>query len=446
MEIFGSYSFIIGFSVIIITSYFFNLISEKTNVPSVLLLILLGAGIKLALEFFHIYNPPILFDILEILGIVGLIMIVLEAALDLKITPDKKELIWKSLAAATLSLAACTLLIALIFHTFLFDNYFLSIVYAVPLSIMSSAIIIPSVGGLVDKWKEFMVYEGTFSDILGIMLFYFIVGNAETQSVQGVVWDVVKNIFLTILLSVVLSYLLVIVFQKVKTHVKLFLLIAVLLLLYSIGKLFHISSLLIILIFGLILNNHDIFFIKKLRNWIDEKNVLNIRHNFHLITIESAFVVRTFFFVIFGMTLSLSSLLNMRIAFISLLILLSIYALRFLFMKLLYKKEDITSVLFIAPRGLITILLFFSIPEALASDKFNAGILLYVILMTSIVMAFSLISKGKHIEPVDAMQMEYWKEVDKQIEDIPSQEKHLTPDEREDDNDKKSPGERPSEA
>lgn len=438
MQEFSSYIFIIAFSVIIIVSYFFNVISHKTNIPSVLLLIILGVGIRIGLEYFDYNSSPVLFDVLEILGIVGLIMIVLEAALDLKITPDKKEMIWKSFAAAILSLLACAFLIALIFNAFLFDSFFLSLVYAIPLSIMSSAIIIPSVGGLADNWKEFMVYEGTFSDILGIMFFYFLIGNAEQDSVQMVVWDVVLNIFITIILSIVLSYVLVIVFQKVRTHIKLFLLTSVLLLLYSIGKLFHLSSLMIILIFGLILNNHRLFFIKRIRDWVDDNIVLNIRHNFHLITIESAFVVRTFFFVIFGMTLSLATLLNIRIAFISLLILISIYALRYLFLKLLYYKEDISPVLFIAPRGLITILLFFSIPDNLASQQFNSGILLYVILLSSIMMAIALIRKGKHIEPVDALQITYWQEVDREIETIPHSEKHLTPEEKEDDDESDS--------
>jgi hypothetical protein len=44
-----------------------------------------------------------------------------------------------------------------------------------------------------------------------------------------------------------------------------------------------------------------------------------------------------------------------------------------------------------APRGLITILLFFSIPEKLVQPDFNRGILLLVILASSIMMAISLI-------------------------------------------------------
>jgi len=48
-----------------------------------------------------------------------------------------------------------------------------------------------------------------------------------------------------------------------------------------------------------------------------------------------------------------------------------------------------------APRGLITILLFYSIPEDLVVEEFNSGILLLVILASSILMAVSLIRYRK---------------------------------------------------
>ena len=79
------YTIIIAAAVIIILSFIFNIIAKKTNVPSVLMLILLGIVIQ---QFF--WQPDIeskdstLMLGLEVLGNIGLIFIVLEAALDLK--------------------------------------------------------------------------------------------------------------------------------------------------------------------------------------------------------------------------------------------------------------------------------------------------------------------------------------------------------------------------
>jgi len=427
MEIFNSYSVIIAISLVIIVSYFFNIISQKTNIPSVLLLIVTGILIKLGFDYFDVNTGGQLFSVLEILGIVGLIMIVLEASLDLELTKEKWPVIWKSFTVAMLSLIVCSLAIAFLLQLLLIDNFLVALVYAIPLSIMSSAIVIPSVGELMEDKKEFMVYESTFSDILGIMYFYFLIGNLN-NSVNTVVWDVISNIFITVVLSVIISYALVLIFQRVQTQVKLFLLIAVLLLLYSLGKQFHLSSLLIILVFGLVINNHKLFFRGFLRNWIETAPLNSILRNFHLITIESAFVVRTFFFVIFGMTVDLQSLLNGRDFLISLAIVVLLFGIRAGFLRF-FRGKEITPEILIAPRGLITILLFFAIPVSMQVE-FNSGILLYTILMTSIVMAMALIAGGKHIEPVDAVKQAYWNEIDKQIESIPESDKNKTIEEK----------------
>ncbi|MBT3207478.1 MAG: hypothetical protein HN704_14985 [Bacteroidetes bacterium] len=88
MEILNTYSIIISASLIIIISYLFNIISARTNIPSVILLIVLGIVLKIlmnALEFDEID----FFPVLKILGTIGLIMIVLEASLDLELKKGK---------------------------------------------------------------------------------------------------------------------------------------------------------------------------------------------------------------------------------------------------------------------------------------------------------------------------------------------------------------------
>src|SRR6056300_471462 len=99
------YLLIIALASVIILSFFFNIISQKTNIPSVLLLIALGMGTKVVMEQQGILNEDLkLNTILEVLGNLGLVMIVLEAALDLKLERDKMWLIIKSFASALLSI------------------------------------------------------------------------------------------------------------------------------------------------------------------------------------------------------------------------------------------------------------------------------------------------------------------------------------------------------
>lgn len=393
METINSYGIIIAGALIIILSYIFNLISTKTSIPSVLLLITTGLIIKFLLKLTGIGNIDFSL-ILELLGVIGLIMIVLEASLDLQLGKDKKKMIGKSFLLAFLSIALTGGLISLVFILYLDTSITIALLYAVPLSIISSAIVIPSASVLSEKKKEFMIYESTFSDILGIMVFYFIIESVHTENAGELSLHILFNIIGTIGLSFLVSYFLIFLFQKIKTELKLFLLIAVLILLYSVAKLMHFSSLLLILVFGLVLQNRHIFFPGVLKKMLNESILKDISHNFKIITLESAFVVRTFFFVIFGISISLASLINFKVILISVLVIGIIYGSRYLIFKLL-RVESILPELFLAPRGLITILLFYGIPEDMKIEGFDPGILLFIIIASSVSMAFTLIKDKK---------------------------------------------------
>ena len=81
------YTYIIVVCIVIILSFLYNAFSERTNIPSVILLIGTGILIKMGMDAMQFEED--LFPILEVLGIVGLIMIVLEAAIDLELGKEK---------------------------------------------------------------------------------------------------------------------------------------------------------------------------------------------------------------------------------------------------------------------------------------------------------------------------------------------------------------------
>ena len=408
--------FIIAGSVIIILSYLFNILSKKTNIPTVILLIILGLLIKQGLHYFGAEQVNLDSE-LQILGVLGLIMIVLEAALDLKLKKEKTGLILKAFIISIILLLTSSFGISIIFRMFLSMDFYNSFLYAVPLAIMSSAIIIPSVSHLIEEKKEFMIYESTFSDILGIMLFYFLVDLHGTDHVGEITANVLQTIAITIIISFAASYIMLWVFQNVKTHTKLFLMVAILLLLYAIGKLLHLSSLIIILVFGLMLSNQRIFFRGFLKKKLFKLDVLKeIYNDFNTITVETAFVVRTFFFVIFGMTIILSTLLDFKVFLITLGILAVLYGFRFIVLRLFFKSE-IFPELFIAPRGLITILLFFAIPSEFQVVAFNSGILLFTILASSIIMMIGLIKNSKKTIKIEPVRLDIEGEVTHNPED-----------------------------
>ena len=397
-----SYHYIVIFSTTIIVSYFFNLYAKKSGIPSVLMLIGLGVFINYGLRFSGVEKPNLL-PILEVVGVVGLILIVLEAALDLRLLKEKIGLIIKSFLVAFLGLGGTAYLAALALSFLMGVDLLNALIYTIPLSILSSAIILPSIDDLDKTKREFMIYESTFSDILGIVGFYSVltmIGSSSSKSVYG---EVFGNLILTVLFSVIISYTLIYVFQNIKGHVKLFLLIAILLLLYAVGKMFHLSSLIIILIFGVILNNYKVFFRGGLINLLSVERVEEVLDDMKVVTAETAFVVRTFFFILFGWSVSLGSLLNFKVLGIGLVILAIIYIVRAIIL-FIFNGRDINPQLFLAPRGLITILLFFAIPEEFRVGEEFQGILLFVILASCLIMTLSLIAHKNKLTTTDVSE------------------------------------------
>lgn len=386
-------------SSIIVLSYLFGKFAEKTNVPAVLLLIVLGILMKIGLDAMHVnVEPKMLQGGLKVLGTVGVIMIVMEAALDLEFNEEKLPLIGKAVLIALLSLLFSIFGIAVVLQQFFDMNFTLAMIHSTPLAIMSSAIIIPSIGKLAKLKQEFMIYESAFSDILGIMIFYFLL-SMNSDGIQAAGIDFVVSLIITLVIAIAASYLLIFIFKDLKDHTRLFLLIAILLLLYTSVKLFfHLNgALLIILFFGLALANHQRFFkiFKKDEGFKDGKDpIAVIEKEFHLITLETAFVVRTFFFVVFGISITLSSLVSVDVFLISIAILVVLYFVRIIFLRLLYGK-DLVPELFIAPRGLITVLLFYQLPIDIKNPGFDEGILLYVIIISSLIMTASLIYESR---------------------------------------------------
>ena len=412
LDLSDPYIQIIIASSIIVLSYLFGKFSEKTNIPAVLLLIVLGILLKIGCSTLDITLPESgLQGGLKVLGTIGVIMIVMEAALDLEFSEDKLPLIGKAVMIALLSLLFSIFGIAMVLQQFFEMNFTIAMIHSTPLAIMSSAIIIPSIGKLSKLKQEFMIYESAFSDILGIMVFYFLL-SMNTDGVQQASISFVVSLIVTLVIAIVASYLLIYIFKDLKGHTRLFLLIAILLLLYSTVKLFlHLyGALLIILFFGLALANHQRFFkiFKKDEGSQSEKEkdpIAVIEKEFHLITLETAFVVRTFFFVVFGLSITLSSLVSLNVFLISIAVLIVLYFVRIVFLRLLYGK-DLIPELFIAPRGLITVLLFYQLPLDIKNPGFDQGILLYVIILSSLIMTGSLINESRKksiliTEPID---------------------------------------------
>ena len=94
---------IISLCLLVLIAYAFDLSSKHTKIPTVIILLIMGFSIHQAVNFFQIEMPN-LEPLLPVLGTLGLILMVLEAGLDLELNKSKKKVITNSFFSALLPL------------------------------------------------------------------------------------------------------------------------------------------------------------------------------------------------------------------------------------------------------------------------------------------------------------------------------------------------------
>lgn len=378
---------------LVIFSYLFDLFAKRTRFPSVVLLLGLGIGLSLLTRYlgFELQDTS---RLLAVLGNVGLILIVLEGALEIHFDKGKVSMLKRAFMSALFVLLGTALLIAVLLKLVSSEGWYVCILNALPFAVISSSIAIPSVANMRKVDREFVIYESSLSDILGIVVFDFVLFNdtVTSKSILGLGVDMGAIALISVVFCLGLLWLM----GKLKHHIKFFLIMSVLVMVYALAKQFHLSSLIIVLAFGLLLNNADrlhhpvfsrIFHYPKMGADLDQMKTL---------TAESAFLIRTFFFLLFGFSINLVELSQLPVLALGAFMIAAIYFARIGIMAIVAKEER-PNVQLIAPRGLISILLFFSIPTVHAHPLVGNGVLFTVIIVTSVLMSYGLVRAKKDV-------------------------------------------------
>ncbi|HEX2934988.1 MAG TPA: hypothetical protein VHO72_06510 [Bacteroidales bacterium] len=390
-----TYYIIIILCFIVLIAYLFEITTKFTKIPGVILLMALGLTLR-HLATFYGFRMPDFSILLPIMGTLGLILIVLEGSLDLTISTHKKQLLKTSFASAFFLFLIFVTVVATILYYFLGVPLKTTLINAIPIGIISSAVAIPSALNLETSDREFVIYESSVSDIIGILLFDFVLYNQ--YSIGGGLMFFLLQIVVSIIISVIISAGLAYMLHKINHHVKYIIILTAVILVFIVAKMIHWPSLIVVLIFGLILNNNHLF-----RNLIITRSINFNEFNTNLssfkqITGELTFLVRSFFFLIFGFYTPVEELLNLQSLAISASIYLLILLLRGLFFRFIIKKS-LVPLLYFAPRGLITILLFLSIPAHYKLPFINEGVVTQTIFISIIMMTVGTMLSSTSKEP-----------------------------------------------
>ena len=390
------------FPLLIVFSYLFDRFARKTKFPAVILLMFTGILFRLLSSAYGFNQLGFLDDLIPVLGTVGLILIVLEGALELKISKEKLPLLLKGFIAALVILLLNIAALQWVFSSLFEMSAQVAVLSAIPLAIISSAVAIPSAGGLLDKEREFVVYESTFSDILGIMIFNYALrqfevgeGLLNSSSLVALLFQIIG----VVVISIGITYILFKLLRQIEHHVKFFLILALLILVYAFGKLFHLPALVTIFIFGIFLSNVKSLLPRFLKNYLDLDHTEKELHEFHLLTAESTFLVRTFFFLFFGFSIQLSTFNSIQPLIYGVIIILIMLALRYLYFSATTVQIKPSPLVYLSPRGLISILLFLQLKDIsfvdLSLSPIDERVLLIVILGTMLVMLLGTLKKSK---------------------------------------------------
>lgn len=378
---------IIAVCTLLLIAYLFDITSARTKIPPVILLLLVGWAFRQGINFFGI-NVPDMTPILPIFGTIGLILIVLEGSLELEFNASKIGFIARSAVIALVPILIFSFGLAFVFEYFGGIPIKQGLANAIPIAVISSSIAIPSAQNLIHSQREFITYESSLSDIFGVIFFNFITLNEYIDS------KTVSNFFVEILLILVVSFVatlaLAFLLSKIKHHVKFIPIILMIIMIYTITKIFHLPGLVFILLFGIFLGNLDELrafkFIERFQPEILNREVSKFKE----LTTEIVFLVRAIFFLLFGYLIETAELLNPETVVWAVCITAGIFLVRFLLLKIFGMK--LNPVLYIAPRGLITILLFLSIPQTQVIDLVNKSLIIQVIILSALVMMFGLMA------------------------------------------------------
>ena len=376
---------------LVLLAYFFDITSKYTKIPGVILLICLGIVMRVLSESAGL-NVPNMKPYLPVFGTLGLIMIVMEASLDLKLRKSKVSLIKRSVSSSIILLLLFTLIFTYISVKFMRYETVPSLLIAIPVGIIGSTVAISGANGLNSEQREFVIYESSISDIMGILLFDFILISQGEVGI-GLITFTLKGI-ITVALAVILTAGLAFLLHKTSYHINYVIIMTSVILAYVLAKTAHLPALFLVLVFGLTLSNNRFMENTVVRRWVDFEKFRSDVISFQKILGELTFLIKSFFFIMFGYYTSFTGIFSPDHLLTALVVVAGMFLLRWIFFSRVLRMDAIPLVFF-APRGLITILLFLSIPEELRIPFISEEVVTLIIFISILIMMLgNILNKG----------------------------------------------------
>lgn len=334
-------------------AHFLSIQFRKTNIPDVLILMLLGIVVG---PIFGIVSAEDFGKIGSLIATIALVVILFESGTSLEL-----DILKKSLATTGVLTSWCFLLTTSIVSVLGFFVLHLSLMPAIMLGVIlggtSSAVVIPLVNSLQlsEKPATVLVLESALSDVLCIVGMFALLqihtqGDVEPGRLIG---SVLSALIFAAVIGVIGGIGWLLVLSKIRDFPNtISSTLAYVFIVYGITELLGFSGAIAALTLGISLTNYEKFHLHRIQQ-LDRK-IEPLNETDLIFYRESVFLLKTYFFVYLGISIHFG---NASLATAAIVIVLLVFAMRLLISRFVFHDEsyslrDTAIASMMAPKGL----------------------------------------------------------------------------------------------
>jgi cell volume regulation protein A len=400
--------FILG--VIYFVAHFLAVLFDKTRIPDVLILMILGI---IAGPVLHLVHPEDFGQAGQVMVTIALILILFESGTTLDIKVLGKTL-GPTLLISILTFVVTVAVIAIASRVFFGLSVMTSLIAGTIMGGTSSAVVIPMVKGLKmeSRPSTILIMESALTDVLCIVLTISLLKAAVSNDINSgkIATDILASLGLAALIGVAGGFIWLVLLNMVrKIPNNLFTTFAYVFLVYGFTEFLGFSGAIASLALGITLaNNKRSGF--TLGKYFKVDGFAMVTQTERLVFSEMVFLLKTFFFLYLGVSLSFK---DSKSLFVVLIILLLVYAGRLVLTRLLMSRKSIwkdaayTSVMI--PKGLAAAILAAMPVQAGLEGGHEIQAMAYYLVLTSIVLTAIMVPLMNNVKPVNSFYRAFFK-------------------------------------
>ena len=397
--------FVFSVGLIIFAAHFFTTLFERTRVPDVLPLILIG---MLVGPLFGILSPEDFGYVGPLLSAIALALMLFEGGSHLTLEMLRTSL--RDSVVLAFSTFLMTVSISTLVSYYLMGNDIISSLFiGTVLGSISPAVVVPIVRmlNLEENTKSTLVVESAITDVLSIIIALGILKAFQSEH-KSIIEFIGTNLIATLAMSLLLGFGGAVIWSTILEKIRkfpntIFTSLAFLFLIYGLAENLGYSGPISVLIFGIVLANS-----KKIP--LDIVQRFGADHLTEFTNIEKTlfseviFLVKTFFFIFLGMSIQFG---NLKVLLTGLVLTLLIYTGRLILCRFIISKgtsvTEAAMISFIIPKGLAAAVLA-EVPihmglseDALVSFMDIRAVIYMVILFSILITAFLIYTQETDI-------------------------------------------------